>query len=211
MPETLLQFGTFDTLYGILGNLGMFVFAISGGIVAVRREMDLFGVIFVAFLPAIGGGTIRDICLDVPIFWLENQTALWISLAGGLSAYFFYRFWTKLRPLVWADAIGLSVFAPLGAAKAIQLGHGGFVAVLMGVLTAIAGGLLRDLVCNEESLLMREDIYATAAIIGSLTLWGCMRADIALNPALIIATGVTFAIRALSIRFKVSLPKRTPF
>lgn len=77
----------------------------------------------------------------------------------------------------------------------------------MGVLTAVAGGLLRDIICNEESLLMREDIYAVAAILGALTLWGCMKAGLPLNTALIAATAVTFIIRALAIKFKVNLPK----
>ena len=207
MIDWLLQYANFETYYGALSNFGIFVFAISGGIVAVRRKMDLFGIIFVAFLPAIGGGTLRDICLGVPLFWLEDQASLWISLAGGLMAYGFYRFWTALRPLVWADAIGLSVFAPLGAAKAIELGHGGFVVVIMGVITAIAGGLVRDVICNEEILLMREDIYATAAIIGSLTLWSAINLGVAENLALSLAILMTFTIRAVAIKYRVNLPK----
>ena len=197
----------FESVFNLLGTVGMFVFAISGGIVAIRKEMDIIGIIFVAFLPAIGGGTLRDICLDVPVFWLENDRALWTSLAGGFAAYFFYPFWTKLRPLVWADAVGLSIFAPLGAAKAMQLGHGFFVVVLMGVLTAIAGGLLRDIVCNEKNLLMREDIYATAAIVGSAVLFGCVTFGLPMNISLVIAVLTTFIIRGSGIVFKYTLPK----
>ncbi len=194
-------------IYMWLGLLGIFAFAISGGTAAIRKDMDILGVIFVAFLPAVGGGTLRDICLDVPVFWLTDLWTLWVALLGGVSTFFFFHFWSRSRLLRWMDAVGLAVFAPLGAYKALELGHNGFVVVIMGVLTAIAGGLIRDMVCQNEALVMKGEVYATAAILGGLSLWLLTRYGVALNWALPIACLLTFAARAIGIVFQIGLPK----
>ena len=194
-------------LYTVLGLIGIFAFAISGGTAAIRKDMDILGVIFVAFLPAVGGGTLRDLCLDIPVFWLSDIWTLWVALIGGLSTFFFYHFWNRFRLLRWMDAVGLAVFAPLGASKALELGHNGFVVVIMGVLTAIAGGLIRDMVCQTEALVMKGEIYATAAILGGLSLWLLSQAGLGMSTALPIACSLTFAARAIGIIFQIGLPK----
>ncbi len=194
-------------VYAILGLVGIFAFAVSGGIAAIRRDMDILGVVFVAFLPAVGGGTLRDLCLDVPVFWLSDSLTLWVSLIGGLSTFFFYHFLNHFRLLRWMDAIGLAIFAPLGAAKALELGHNGLVVIIMGVLTAVAGGLLRDVVCRNDALVMKGEIYATAAILGGLSLWTLVALNIPLNLALPIACIITFTARAIGIIFNLGLPK----
>lgn len=201
-PEFLLLFAD---------RAGVFVFAISGGIVAVRKQMDLFGVIVMAFLPAIGGGTLRDVILSQPVFWLEDTQVLALAVAGGLTAFFFHRWLENFRPLRWADAFGMALFAVTGAAKATALGFGWPVVLIMGAMTASAGGLLRDVVANEEPpLLLKSDIYATAALLGS-GVYFVLRAwtgddTLAFGAGLVAA----FALRALAIIFNLSLP-RSPF
>lgn len=196
-----------DLLLLLADRLGVFVFALSGGVLAVRREMDLFGVIFLAFLPAIGGGTLRDMILDVPVFWLGDSWSLGIALAGGLSAFFFFDTINGFRPLRWADAVGLALFAATGAMKALALGHGFSVTVIMGLLTACAGGLLRDVTANEEPLLLKSEVYATAAILGAIICYGSSALDLPPTVSLLAGAFSAFLVRGIAIAFGLSLPK----
>lgn len=176
--------------------LGVFVFALSGGIAALRKEMDLFGILVVSMLPAIGGGTLRDIILDEPVFWLEDPLSILIAIVAGMVIYFGGVFVEKFRSLVWLDALGLALFAAIGAQKAEALGYGPVIVIMMGTITASFGGLIRDIVCNEIPLILRKDIYATAALVGSLAFWLCTIAGS--KPELSFATAffVAFLIRA---------------
>jgi uncharacterized membrane protein YeiH len=196
-----------ELLLPVADRIGVFVFALSGGIAAVRKDMDLFGVITLAFLPAVGGGTLRDLILDTPVFWLKDTLSLWLAGAGGLVAFFFCKVIEDFKPLRWADAIGLALFAVTGAAKAAELGHGYVIILIMGVMTASAGGLIRDVVANRDPLLLKEDIYATAALLGS----GVYAALIFLGAGdgIAFAGGflAAFVLRALAIVFRLSLPK----
>ena len=195
-------------LYLILADrMGVFVFALSGGIAAVRRDMDLFGIIVLAFLPAVGGGTLRDLILDTPVFWLSDTLSLWLAAAGGLIAFFLHRAIEAFRPLRWADAIGLSLFAVTGAAKAAELGHSIVIMTIMGVMTASFGGLIRDVVSDREPLLLKEDIYATAALLGALVYGVADAAGLNGHIAIALGMGSAFLLRALSIVYRLSLPK----
>ncbi len=200
-----------DLVLRVLDVGGVFVFALSGGLAAARHGMDLFGIIVVAFLPAIGGGTLRDLLLDQPVFWLSDTSSLAVALCGGVAAFLAPRFWARFTALVWIDAVGLALFAMVGASKALALGHGFAVTVIMGTITATAGGLIRDVVCDDEALLLREDIYATAALAGGAVFWGVSTVISAPGGpsawALLAGAGAVFVIRALAIRFKLSLPK----
>lgn len=196
-----------DLIILLADRVGVFVFALSGGIAAVRKDMDLFGVIVLAFLPAVGGGTLRDIILDAPVFWLEDTTSLWLAVAGGLAAFFFHRFIDSFKPLRWADAVGLGLFAITGAAKAAELDHSFTIILIMGVMTASAGGLVRDVVANRDPLLLKEDIYATAAVLGAGTYAVFHAFDMLEEWALLAGFIAAFSLRALAIIFKLSLPK----
>ncbi len=191
-------------------RFGVFVFAISGGVVAVRKEMDLFGVIVMAFLPAVGGGTLRDLILDQPVFWLSDTVALGLAVAGGLTAFAFHRAINRFRPLRWADALGMAVFAVTGAAKAMALGHSLPVILIMGAMTASAGGLIRDVVANEEPLLLKQDIYATAALLAALVYFAGISSG--LSELMAVALGVLAGVvlRGLGIVFGLSLPRSRP-
>lgn len=195
-------------LFLVLGDrVGVFVFALSGGIAAVRKDMDLFGVVALAFLPAVGGGTLRDLILDVPVFWLADSVALGLAAAGGVAALFVHGWIETWKPLRWADALGLALFAATGAAKATALGHAAPVVWIMGVMTACAGGLLRDVVANRDPLLLKEDIYATAALLGAGTYTLVHELGAGSRAAFAFAAGAAFALRGLAIVFRLSLPR----
>ena len=147
-----------------LDLFGVFVFAISGALAADRRGMDLFGFVAIALLPAIGGGTVRDIVLGAPVFWVQDTIYLWLIGAAALLTFLAAPVLQRVeRLLLWADAVGLSVFCVAGAAKSFTLTGSAEVAVVLGVVTAVLGGIIRDVVCNEIPLILRQDIYATAA------------------------------------------------
>ena len=199
-----------DLIITIADRLGVFVFAISGGIVAVRKDMDLFGIIVLAFLPAIGGGTLRDVLLDQPVFWLSDTRALMLSVLGALTVFFLHRRLDTFRPLRWADAIGMALFAATGAAKATHLGFDWPIVLIMGAITASAGGLLRDVVANEDPLLLKSEIYATAALLGALVYALAIWIGSAHLVAFSLAFAAAFLLRAIAIVRNWSLPK-SPF
>lgn len=196
-----------EYLVRLIDIAGVFVFALSGGLVAIRQDMDLFGIIVVSFLPAVGGGTLRDLLLDEPVFWLSDPLSLLAAMSGGVAAFLSPGFWSRLRVLVWIDAIGLSLFAMTGASKALDLGHGVFVVMIMGTITATAGGLIRDIVCGEKAMLLREDIYATAALVGCLVFWALRQFDMPTSGCLIVGACTVFLIRSVAIRLDLNLPK----
>ncbi|WP_409432429.1 trimeric intracellular cation channel family protein [Litorimonas sp. RW-G-Af-16] len=198
---------TADMILNVFDWAGVFVFALSGGLMAVRQRFDILGVIIIAWLPAIGGGTLRDLILDVPVFWLSDPTGLWLATLAGIAAFFGPAFWARIRALVWVDAMGLALFAVVGASKAAELGHGFLICTLMGAVTATAGGLLRDVVCNETPLLLREEIYATAAIFGAAGYFLAHTYGVSELGALSLGAIVAFVIRALSLKFKLNLPR----
>lgn len=193
------------TLITIFDYLGVFVFAVSGGLVAIRHKMDLFGVLVICLLPAVGGGTLRDVLLDVPVFWLDQPSVLLVALAGGMAAIV-YKYWTETKLLVWADALGLAFFAMLGTLKTYELGHDFLICVIMGTMTATAGGLIRDVVCAQPPLLLKEDIYALAALTGSTVCFWLLSLDVASYLALLAGLLVVFTIRAFAIIYQLSLP-----
>ena len=194
-------------LIELVDRIGVFVFALSGGMVAVRHRMDLLGVLVISLFPAVGGGTLRDLLLGVPVFWLTDQASLILALSAGLAAFFFANFWARLHALVWVDAAGLALFAVVGASKAYAVDGSFLVSVFMGAMTATAGGLIRDVVCNESPMLLREEVYATAAIAGAATYWLAREAGMAGQESLVVGALVAFAVRAAGIVFNLRLPR----
>ncbi len=159
IPITALQ---------LMDYLGVAVFAVSGVLAAGRKHLDWFGVLVIATVTAIGGGTLRDLLIDRPVFWLTGTGYLWVILATTLAAMLVVRFREiPLRALLVADALGLALFAISGARIAEAAGFGGIIAVILGTMTGVAGGVFRDMLLAEIPLLLRNrEIYATAAIAG---------------------------------------------
>lgn len=188
---------------------GVFVFALSGALAADRRGMDLFGFTVIALFTAIGGGTVRDIVLDAPVFWVQDPIYLWIILGAAIVTWIAARTIQRVeRLLIWADAIGLSVFCGAGASKAYMLTGSPTIAIAMGVVTAVMGGIIRDVVCNEIPLVLKQDIYATAAFAGAAT-FVVLKVLVPSVPfPLLVAAIVCFAVRGSAIIWGWSLPKR---
>lgn len=159
IPVTALQ---------LMDYLGVAVFAVSGVLAAGRKHLDWFGVLVIATVTAIGGGTLRDLLIDRQVFWLTGTGYLWVILATTLAAMLVVRFREiPLRALLVADALGLALFAISGARIAEAAGFGGIIAVILGTMTGVAGGVFRDMLLAEIPLLLRNrEIYATAAIAG---------------------------------------------
>jgi uncharacterized membrane protein YeiH len=147
---------------------GVAVFAVSGALAAGRKHLDLFGVLVIAMVTAIGGGTLRDVLIDRPVFWMANTVYLWVILAAAGFTVIYSRFGEPpRRALLVADALGLALFSISGAQIAEQAGQSGIVTVILGTMSATAGGIVRDILTAEIPLILRSgDIYATAAVVG---------------------------------------------
>ena len=148
--------------------MGVAVFAVSGALAASRKRLDLFGVLVIAAITAIGGGTLRDLLLDRhPIFWMVDPTYLTVTGAAGLLTVIYVRYRpAPHRALLVADALGLALFAISGARIAEATGLGPVIVVLLGTMTGVAGGILRDVLSAQVPLILQRDIYATAAVAG---------------------------------------------
>lgn len=192
-----------------LEMLGTAAFAISGALAASRKRMDIFGFCVLALMPAVGGGTIRDIIIDrVPVFWVSDNRYIAIAVIAALVVFFapHRKPGSRRQLLIWADALGLALFAALGTEVCLQHNTGPLVAVMLGVTTAVTGGMIRDVICNEVPLILSREIYATAAFAASLAY--VLADSLALGGSVSLAAGVItgFAIRGLSILFNWSLP-----
>ncbi|WP_431283281.1 trimeric intracellular cation channel family protein [Humitalea sp. 24SJ18S-53] len=197
----------FDLLIAVLNWAGCAAFAVAGALTASRKQLDPVGFILIAAVTAFGGGTVRDLMLGVPVFWL--QTPGFVGLAVGLALLTFFGAHLVERRfivLVWADAIGMALFAVLGAEAAQRFGANPWAAVLMGTITATFGGVLRDVICAEMPLMLRREIYATAAALGALVFVVLYHAGAGRDVAVGIGMLAGFALRAAAILRGWSLP-----
>lgn len=193
----------------LLDLAGVFVFALTGALAAARKNMDIFGYCVLALLPAVGGGTVRDLVLDVPVFWVQDSTYVLVAIAAAILVYVQpVRVGLRLRWIAWADAVGLALFCVLGASKALQVADDVTVAVTLGVVTAVVGGILRDVVSNEIPLILQREVYATAAMLGSAVYCSLFLLSGEHEIGLIAGGACAFALRALALRFSWSLPNR---
>ncbi|MFT7132941.1 MAG: putative membrane protein YeiH [Cyclobacteriaceae bacterium] len=190
-----------------LNYAGCFVFALSGGAVAIRHQMDLFGVVVIGLITAVGGGTLRDVLLNLPVFWLENSSSLIPPLLGSLCAFTLGSNLPRKRIMLWADALGLAVFAILGCVSALKAGSTPIIAIVMGTITACAGGLIRDIVCNEPPILLKDEIYATAALFGAIIYIASLQWPPIKDFAAPLGITTAFATRLIAIQWHITLPK----
>lgn len=191
-----------------LDLIGVAVFAVSGALMAARKELDLFGVLVAATVTAIGGGTLRDLLLDRnPIFWIADPAYLAVILAAALLTLLYTRrARVPERALLLADACGLALFTVSGTRIAAQLGLPAVSVVLMGAITGCAGGLMRDVLCNEVPLILRRDVYATAAIAGSSAYLVAQWAGAGGLVAVLLGMAVVIALRVAAIYRGLHLP-----
>lgn len=196
----------------ILEVLGTAAFAMSGALAASRKGMDIFGFCVLAMMPAVGGGTLRDVILDRnPVFWVADVRYIAIALVCAVLVYFsFYQPGGRQRVLLWMDALGLALFATLGTRICLMSDTGPVVAVMLGVASAVTGGMIRDIICNEIPLILQREVYATAAFVSALSY--ALLAWLAVNEqlAMIVAVALGFTVRGLAIIFEWSLPTSEP-
>ncbi|MGE0715528.1 MAG: trimeric intracellular cation channel family protein [Alphaproteobacteria bacterium] len=202
----------FDAFAAILDWLGIVVFATTGALVASRKQMDIVGFVLLGTVTGIGGGTLRDALLgNFPVFWVENPAYLAICVAVSSTTFFFAHVpQSRYRMLLWCDAIGMAVFAVTGAETALRHGVHPIVAVAMGVVTATFGGIIRDLLGGESPVVLRREVYVTAALAGAAIFVGMstigLSREIALTSGLLSAAAIRFA----ALRWNWSLPRYRP-
>jgi uncharacterized membrane protein YeiH len=187
---------------------GVAVFAISGSLAAGKKGMDVFGVIVLGLVTAIGGGSLRDILLDAgPVFWVDDPVYLLVAIVSSILTFIAVRVISvPWRGLLISDAFGLAIFMAIGTSKALTISNSPSVAIVMGVMTGVAGGMIRDILSAEVPLILRKEIYATAALCGSLAyiiLNGLGLPDIT---CLAISATTTLLIRLAAITWGFSLP-----
>lgn len=197
------------TVLGALDLASVFVFALSGALAASRAQLDLVGFLFIACLTAVGGGTVRDLLLNrETVFWVANPAIL-APAAGAAVGVFFtaHLLESRRRALDWADAGALAVAVPAGVGVAMNLDHGPAVVLIMGMATGALGGLMRDVVCNEVPLVLRQgELYLSAAFAGAAAALGAVALGLGQSWALLACAVVTFLLRAGSMRFGWRLP-----
>ena len=191
-----------------LDIFGVIVFAFSGALMAGRYKLDPFGVVVLASVTAIGGGTIRDVILQTPVFWVVNPYYLYVILATALLTILLIRQPKRIpkRFLLIADALGLALFAVLGTQKSLELGAAIPVAVVLGTITGVAGGMIRDVLCNVIPMILRQEIYALAAILGGGLFVLLQHLAWSESSAIITAISAALLLRLAAIYWRVSLP-----
>lgn len=195
-----------DLLY-IIDLIGVLVFSISGAMAATDREIDVFGAAFTGFVTAIGGGSLRDVFLNTRPAWVDDGNYLTAILAGVIIALLTHKSLGKLRrTLFMFDAIGISFFTIVGLQKSLAADSSAIAAIVLGMFSAVMGGVTRDTLMNETPLIFRREVYATACLSGAILFIVLANFGISENMNAFISASVIFLIRIISVRYKLSLP-----
>ncbi|MBU1620732.1 MAG: trimeric intracellular cation channel family protein [Gammaproteobacteria bacterium] len=188
--------------------LGIAVFAISGTLAAWRKQMDGFGVIVLATVTAIGGGTLRDLILDSPVIWLTNNSYFLAIFAAAILTILLVRNRLVIpnNTLQIADAIGLAFFVIMGTQKALDHGTSDFVAIMLGTMSGVCGGMIRDVLCREIPMVFRGELYAITCIFGGLVYVQLLGFGMAQMPAMLAGMVALLALRLAAIRWHLTIP-----
>jgi uncharacterized membrane protein YeiH len=186
----------------LLDYAGVAVFAATGALAASRKQLDIIGFLFLASLTGVGGGTIRDLILAVPVFWVANPDYVLICSVVAIIVYFTaHRVESRYKLLLWLDAIGLAAFSAMGAYKGLVVTGSAPIAIITGMLTATFGGILRDIVAGEPSVLLRPEIYVTAALAGAAVFNLAYLAGLPISFAALAGFAAAFAVRGGALKF----------
>ena len=190
----------------LLDLTGIAIFALSGALLAVRMRQTFVTLAFFALVTGVGGRSVRDVLIGAPVFWVRDPWVAPVILLTALVAWFTPARWWKGRLLDWADAVGLAVYSTLGTAKALSFGVEAVPAVLMGIVTGCVGGIIRDVLAGQPSILLRPELYVTvAALSASLCAAGTL-AGLPLALVWSVAALAGFALRAAALIWKIELP-----
>jgi len=193
----------------ILDILGTLAFAISGALVASDQKLDLFGVIIIAFVTAVGGGMLRDVLINAhPINWIGDLNYLFVIF---IAVFLTFLFKSKILPLSKTlflfDTVGISVFTLLGLQKGLNFDLHPLIALIMGMISAVFGGVLRDVLTNKIPLIFEKEIYASACLAGGITYLLLKKTPITDNLNFIVSASVIITIRLIAVKFNLELPK----
>ena len=194
--------------FQVLDILGTIAFAISGVLVALNKKMDPFGVLIIAFVTAVGGGSLRDVLIGIqPVSWMTNMTYVYVIFGATVFAVVFKSKLNYLRKSLFLfDTIGIGLYTVVGIEKGITVGLHPIICIALGTMTACFGGVIRDILCNEIPVIFRKEIYATACILGGLTYFLLREFMADTNFVFIIAGIIVIVTRLLAVKFKISLP-----
>jgi uncharacterized membrane protein YeiH len=195
-------------MFDILDILGTMAFAISGALTAINKKMDPFGVFVIAFVTAVGGGTLRDVLIGhTPVGWMKDLDYVYVIIAGFFITLIFRKKLDKLRvSLFLFDTIGLGVFTLIGLEKGIENGLHPVICIALGTMTACFGGVIRDILCNEIPVIFRKEIYATICIVGGCFFFLLRNWNVPQDVQYLAVSGIIIAIRLLAVNYKWSLP-----
>jgi uncharacterized membrane protein YeiH len=195
-------------MFEVLDGIGILVFAISGALTAVYKKLDLFGVYCIAFVTALGGGTLRDILIGrTPVGWMLDMNYIYLITIGFLLSIIFNRYLERLRiSMLLFDTIGLGVFTLIGIEKGIEYNLNPTVCVILGTLTATFGGVIRDILCNEIPVLFRKEIYATLCIAGGILFFLLQKLQLQSEIISLIVAVFIITLRLISYKLKWGLP-----
>lgn len=194
--------------FQVIDILGTIAFAISGVSVAMNKRMDVFGLLIIAFVTSIGGGTVRDLLIgQTPVSWMTNMTYVYVILAATVFTIIFQNKINYLRmSLFLFDTIGIGLYTVVGIEKGLMAGLHPIICIALGTMTACFGGVIRDILCNEIPVIFRKEIYATACIAGGLVYFLLRKLPIDNNLIFVIAGAVVISVRLVAVKFKISLP-----
>ncbi len=185
------------------------LFALSGALSGTRTQQTYVTVAFFALIAGVGGGTVRDVLIGAPVFWVHDRLVAPVCLAVATLAWFTPSRWYNARLLVWADALGMAVYSVLGTIKALGWGVPPVPSFLMGVMTGCAGGIIRDVIAGQPSILMRPELYVTASALASASAALMIALDVPPITAWICAAIAGFALRGAAIQWSIGLPAHT--
>lgn len=194
--------------FQIIDILGTIAFAISGVLVALHKRMDVFGVLIIAFVTAVGGGTLRDIIIgQTPVFWLVNMNYMYIIIISTVVAIAFRKKLDYLRTSLFLfDTIGIGLYTVIGVEKGLNVGLHPLSCIALGTMSACFGGVIRDILCNEIPVIFRKEIYATACILGGLSYFLLRQLPLENNFVFVLAGAIVITVRLIAVKFHISLP-----
>jgi uncharacterized membrane protein YeiH len=207
MQTTLVDPANLFRLVHFFDILAAVVFAVSGALVASRKGLDVMGFMWLAVVTGVGGGTVRDLILNLPVFWVQNPIHVSACLLTAVVMHFVAPgVESRYKTLLWFDAFGLALVTVAGTVKASDVGAPALVAIAMGAVTGTVGGMIRDTLGHVPSILLTHEIYVTASVLGACTYVGLNGLGVGRLEAMVAGFVVTFGVRGLAIRFGWSLP-----
>ena len=195
-------------MFYLLDYIGTMAFAMSGALTAMNKKLDPFGVFIIAFVTAVGGGTLRDILIGrTPVGWMLDLNYVYLIVSGFFLAIIFRKKLDRLRTSLFLfDTIGLGVFTLIGLEKGISIGLDPIICIALGTMTASFGGVIRDILCNDIPVIFRREIYATICIIGGIVFFGLKKLNLEKDIVYLVTSVVIIVLRLMAVKFKWYLP-----